>query len=669
MIYIDIDNQDYYDDAVVLVKAFYPRTDVMLKKSGMVFKEEDIIITIDTSETVGIDKKEAHDCFKKALYIRLCERTGKSLPWGYLTGVRPSKIAYAMLENGIDDSIISKRFTEEYLAEEAKAALAIRVAKTEKLILDGMDYKQGYSLYIGIPFCPTTCLYCSFTSYSLEAYALKVDVYLDALIKEMSYVSETMAGQRLDTVYFGGGTPTALSPVQLDRLLTKLEQMFDMSTVRELTVEAGRPDSITIEKLKVLKKHNVDRISINPQSMNDSTLKVIGRRHTAAQVAEAFKMARAEGFDNINMDIILGLPGENAQMVENTLKRISELKPESLTVHSLAIKRAAALNIWREKYSDMQIENSDDTVQMAADYAAAMGLEPYYMYRQKNMAGNLENVGYSKPGTECIYNILIMEEKQTIIAIGAGASSKVVFKGENDGSYRIERIENVKDVNNYIERIDEMIERKKTFFSNNGGELYENVINDFKSGISHGILVSNLSYQLALRLGVSEAEAYDIKLAGLVHDVGKMALSQYLYGRNAEGLSIEEVKYMRMHSKIGYDFLKKYDFSENVLEAVLYHHECYDGSGYPNNLKGEEIPLSARIIRIADAYAALISDRPYRKAFDDETAVDILIEENKNFDMRVFIEFQRLIHEPETLELIELSNVCLDDLDIRDILK
>lgn len=668
MIYIDIDNQDYYDDAAVLVKSFYPRTDVMLKKSADVL-EEDIVITIDTSETVGLEKKEAHDRFKKMLYLKLCERTGKTLPWGYLTGVRPSKIAYSMLENGIDESVISKRFTKEYLAKEAKAALAIRVAKTEKAILEEMDYKRGYSLYIGIPFCPTTCLYCSFTSYSLAAYASKVDLYLDALIKEMSYVAEAMAGQRLDTVYLGGGTPTTLSPAQLDRLLTELEQRFDMSSVRELTVEAGRPDSITMEKLQVLKKHNVDRISINPQSMNDSTLEVIGRKHTVAQVVEAFKMARAAGFDNINMDIILGLPGENADMVENTLKQISELKPESLTVHSLAIKRAAALNIWREKYSDMQIENSDDTVQTAADYAAAIGLEPYYMYRQKNMAGNLENVGYAKPGTECIYNILIMEEKQTIIAIGAGASSKIVFNDENEDKDRIERIENVKDVKNYIERIDEMIERKKTFFSNSVAEFYENIINDFKSGISHGILVANLSYELARRLGVSEAGACDIKLAGLVHDVGKLALSRYLYGRNTEGLSIEEVKYMRMHSKIGYDFLKKYDFSENVLEAVLYHHECYDGSGYPDNLKGEDIPLSARIIRVADAYAALVSDRPYRKAFDYETAVDILIEENKNFDMRVFIEFQRFIHEPEALKLIELSNVYLDDLDIHDILK
>ncbi len=458
MIYIDIYNQDYYDDAAVLIKSFYPRTDVMLKRPSIVLKEEDIVITIDidTFEIVGLEKKEAHDCFKKKLYLKLCERTGKTLPWGYLTGVRPSKIAYAMLEDGIDDSAISKRFTKEYLAKESKAALAIRVAKTEKSILEDMDYKQGYSLYIGIPFCPTTCLYCSFTSYSLEAYGSKVDVYLDALIKEMAYVAEAMSGQRLDTVYFGGGTPTTLSPAQLDRLLTELEQRFDMSAVRELTVEAGRPDSITMEKLQVLKRHNVDRISINPQSMNDSTLEIIGRKHTVAQVVEAFKTARAAGFDNINMDIILGLPGENANMVENTLKQISELKPESLTVHSLAIKRAAALNIWREKYSSMKIENSDDTVQMAADYAAAMGLEPYYMYRQKNMAGNLENVGYAKPGTECIYNILIMEEKQTIVALGAGSSTKRVYPYG-----RIERCENVKDVAVYMDRIGEMIERKR----------------------------------------------------------------------------------------------------------------------------------------------------------------------------------------------------------------
>lgn len=199
-------------------------------------------------------------------------------------------------------------------------------------------------------------------------------------------------------------------------------------------------------------------------------------------------------------------------------------------------------------------------------------------------------------------------------------------------------------------------------------DLFINMVNDFKSGISHGILVGNLTCQLALKLGVPESEAYEYKIAGLVHDVGKLKLAEYLYGRNADALSIEEVKYMRMHSKISHDFLMQFDFSKTVLETVLRHHECYDGSGYPDNLVGEEIPFGARILRVADEFAALISDRPYRRAFDVDTAVDIMIEEIKNLDMRVFIAFQQLIHEPETLELIENSKICLDDLDIHDIL-
>lgn len=668
MIFIEIEDLDFYDDASALVRSFYPRTDVEIKKTDRPVTESDLVITPQIPKCETGDKKAAHDLFKRNLYEKLSKETGKRLPWGYLTGVRPSKIAYAMIENGFDEQAITERFTKDYLVQKEKANLAFCVADTEHKILDEMDYKNGCSLYVGIPFCPTTCLYCSFTSYPLAAYSAKVDDYLDALLKEIRYVARTMEGQRLDTIYVGGGTPTTLSSDHLDRLFTVLEECLDLSSVRELTVEAGRPDSITREKLETLKRHNVSRISINPQTMNDATLALIGRKHNASQVVEAFELARSVGFDNINMDMILGLPGENQTMVENTLKQIQKLGPESLTVHSLAIKRAAALNIWREKYADMRLDNSQELVSMAAEYAKKCGMKPYYMYRQKNMTGNLENVGYAKPGFESLYNILIMEEKQTIMAVGAGASSKIVFCGGEEANGRIERIENVKDVDNYIERIDEMIERKKEFFSKNGEELYANMIEDFKSGIAHGVLVGNLAYALARKLGLGEEEAYDIKLAGLVHDVGKLELSQYLYGRNTAGLTIEEVKYMRMHSKIGYEFLKRYDFPKPVLDAVLSHHECYDGSGYPSNLAGEKIPFSARVIRVVDEFAALISDRPYRKAFDYDTAVEIMIEENKNFDMQVFIGFQRLIHEPETIELIRSSDVCLDDLEIRDIL-
>lgn len=471
MIYIKISDMDFYDDAVVLIKSFYPRTEVMQyqEQAEQIRTAQDIVIEPEVPEKDGRSKKELHEAFKCTLYTKLSAQLNKTLPWGYLTGVRPSKIAYTLLEKGADSEQILEEFTKKHLVSEKKAQLALQVAQTEKSILEKMDYKKGYSLYIGIPFCPTTCLYCSFTSYSLAAYQSKVQPYLEALLKEMKYVSEAMRGRRLDTVYFGGGTPTTLSAGQLDMLLTELERQFDLSACRELTVEAGRPDSITYEKLCVLKAHHVDRISINPQTMNQQTLDLIGRRHTVEQIEEAFALAGKAGLDNINMDMILGLPGENKEMVQHTLEKIKALAPESLTVHSLAIKRAAALNIWREKYLDLQMDNSDEIVSMAADYAHQMGHQPYYMYRQKNMAGNFENVGYSKPGLECIYNILIMEEKQTIIAMGAGASTKIVFQNETEGGQagRIERIENVKDVTNYIQRIDEMIERKRKFFSEN----------------------------------------------------------------------------------------------------------------------------------------------------------------------------------------------------------
>lgn len=471
MIYIKISDMDFYDDAVVLIKSFYPRTEVMQyqEQAEQTRTAQDIVIEPEVPEKDGRSKKELHEAFKCTLYTKLSAQLNRTLPWGYLTGVRPSKIAYTLLEKGADREQILEEFTKKHLVSEKKAQLALQVAQTEKSILEKMDYKNGYSLYIGIPFCPTTCLYCSFTSYSLAAYQSKVQPYLEALLKEMKYVSEAMRGRRLDTVYFGGGTPTTLSAGQLDMLLTELERQFDLSACRELTVEAGRPDSITYEKLCVLKAHHVDRISINPQTMNQQTLDLIGRRHTVEQIEEAFALAGKAGLDNINMDMILGLPGENKEMVQHTLEKIKALAPESLTVHSLAIKRAAALNIWREKYLDLQMDNSDEIVSMAADYAHQMGHQPYYMYRQKNMAGNFENVGYSKPGLECIYNILIMEEKQTIIAMGAGASTKIVFQNETEGGQagRIERIENVKDVTNYIQRIDEMIERKRKFFSEN----------------------------------------------------------------------------------------------------------------------------------------------------------------------------------------------------------
>ena len=284
-----------------------------------------------------------------------------------------------------------------------------------------------------------------------------MDAYLDALCQEIRAVSAMMTGRKLDTVYIGGGTPTTLSPEQLERLLDQVGESFGYDGLEEFTVEAGRPDSIDREKLMTLRKFPVTRISVNPQTMNQITLDLIGRKHTVEETKSAFKEARACGFDNINMDLIAGLPGEDSSMMRHTLEEIRSLAPDSLTIHSLAVKRAARLNIFKDQYQEMTFENSQEIMDMVMKTAYEMGMGPYYLYRQKNMKGNFENVGYAKVDKAGIYNILIMEEKQPIIALGAGGSSKLVFE---HGS-RIERVENVKDVTNYITRIEEMIERKR----------------------------------------------------------------------------------------------------------------------------------------------------------------------------------------------------------------
>lgn len=403
------------------------------------------------------DRLETKNRIKRELYRLMSGLTGRTLPWGTLTGIRPTKIALTRLYEGMSEEEIRDYMRETYLTSREKIELSLDVARREKELLSAVDYENGYSLYIGIPFCPTTCLYCSFTSFPIGKWQGRTGLYLNALFREMDYVAEKMKGRPLDTVYFGGGTPTSLSPEDLDAILDKVERTFPMDQVKEFTVEAGRPDSITEEKLQVLRNHGITRISINPQTMKQETLDLIGRRHTVEQVKETFRLARRMGFDNINMDLIVGLPEEDEEDVRNTMEQIKELRPDSLTVHSLAIKRAARLNMFRERYGNLKITGTQEMIDMTARYAREMGMEPYYLYRQKNMAGNFENVGYSVPGKACIYNILIMEEKQTIMACGAGTTTKVVFPGEN----RLERAENVKEVEQYIERMDEMLERKE----------------------------------------------------------------------------------------------------------------------------------------------------------------------------------------------------------------
>ena len=287
-------------------------------------------------------------------------------------------------------------------------------------------------------------------------------VYWAGLAKEMAFTAVACANKKLNSVYIGGGTPTTLSPQQMDFLLTEVENRFNLSDLVEYTVEAGRPDSIARDKLKVLRSHGISRISINPQTMKQETLDLIGRCHTVAQTVESFWLAREMGFDNINMDLIVGLPGETIEDVGHTMEQVAGLGPESLTVHSLAVKRAARLRMSPEEYQGMEMENTWEIIGLTARYAREMGLLPYYLYRQKNMAGNFENVGYAAPGKAGLYNILMMEEKQSILALGAGAVTKYVFEPDKEtGNVRVERTENVKNITQYMERIDEMIGRKR----------------------------------------------------------------------------------------------------------------------------------------------------------------------------------------------------------------
>lgn len=499
MIEIQMSKQDFVYDVQGLCKSFYPSTQIVIEDWNQTVTEckTDIRLQVELAEeyvevTVhreGVSEKRRDkapkdnrrgykNVLKKLLYDLLSKITGKQLPWGTLTGVRPTKLVMERLELGESRDDIGSYMKEHYFCSEEKIALGYEISKKELEILNAIDYKNGYSLYVGIPFCPTRCSYCSFPSYPMGDFGQLVEQYLDALFQEISYVASRQWNKRLSTIYIGGGTPTTLSAEQLRRLLRHIKQCCSMEHVVEFTVEAGRPDSITREKLEVMKEEGVTRISVNPQTMNQDTLERIGRKHTVEDVERVFAMAREVGHDNINMDLIIGLPGENSQSLKQTFARIEKLNPENLTVHSLVLKRAARLNTDRVNEASCRAEQTQEEMalvgetatmaKISAKYAAAHGYEPYYMYRQKNATGtdsdSRENIGYAKPGTECIYNILIMEEKQTILAVGAGASSKFLLP---NAKKKIERVENVKSVTDYIQRIDEMIERKEHFWVKN----------------------------------------------------------------------------------------------------------------------------------------------------------------------------------------------------------
>ena len=484
MIRLKLTNEAFEQDIRPLIKSFFPKEELVVSYEGeeteadflylltgewnedgfllLLYRNADLTKAVreEKQEVPLAERKRYRDEVKRAVYRIMSGETGRSLPWGTLTGVRPVKQVLERMEAGESPESIDSFLQKEYYCSKEKRELSLAVAAKEKKLLSQLDYKNSYSLYLGIPFCPTTCLYCSFTSYPLERFGHLTGDYVKALKREIAASAKLLSQKRLAAVYFGGGTPTALSAGQLREVICAVKEYFPVEQAAEWTVEAGRPDSITEEKLQMLLEEGITRISINPQTMNQKTLDLIGRRHTAEQIREAYAAARALGFTNINMDLILGLTGENAEDVEETLRQTGVLAPDSVTVHTLAVKRAARLNIEREQYRNQGAVQVRDMLAASVRFAKQYGYEPYYLYRQKNMEENLENVGYAKEGKEGLYNILIMEEKHSILALGAGGATKLVLSGGG----RIERSENVKSLKDYLERTDEMIARKLEFF-------------------------------------------------------------------------------------------------------------------------------------------------------------------------------------------------------------
>lgn len=376
-----------------------------------------------------------------------------NLPWGVMCGIRPAKNVRELSDEGYSSAEIKEIFRNVYEVEDDKTELAMTVAENEKLLLSQIG-KNSVSIYIGIPFCPTRCLYCSFVSTDVRVSGKYIDGFVEKLLLEIKKTAEIIEkiGAYVENIYIGGGTPTTLEAKHLTQIFNALKDNFDFSRIKEFTLEAGRVDTITEDKLIAAKEGGVNRISINPQTMNDITLQKVGRAHNSDMVRDCFKLARKIGFDNINMDLIAGLPDETVDMFKYSLDEVIGLKPENITVHSMCVKRAASL-----RRSDIQLTEARQMNEMLSYTQKKMSennMIPYYMYRQKNILGNLENVGYAKSGKMSAYNINIMEEKQTIIALGGGGSTKIVMDG------RIERIFNFKDPLEYIRRFDEIIAKK-----------------------------------------------------------------------------------------------------------------------------------------------------------------------------------------------------------------
>lgn len=424
------------------------------KEFSATFTEQ---VTMDNSETETRQLKRVYS----HVFLEVLEQlTGMQQSWGILTGIRPMKLYHKYRQQGHDVETAKRLLMEKHRISEEKSELLATIENVQLgAIPDLHQIQNDVSIYIGIPFCPTKCAYCTFPAYAIHRKNGRVESFLDGLHEEIREIGKWLSERdiKITTIYFGGGTPTSIEADEMDALYKTMYDSFPhMKEVREVTVEAGRPDTITPAKIDVLKKWGIDRISVNPQSYTDETLKAIGRHHSVQETIDKFWLSRNMGMKNINMDLIIGLPNEGLKEFRHSLDETEKMQPESLTVHTLSFKRASEMTRNKEKYKVADRETVEQMMKMGEQWTKENGYVPYYLYRQKNILGNLENVGYAKPGEESLYNIIIMEEVQTIIGIGCGASSKFM----DPATGKITQFQNPKDPAAYILTFEEYIEKK-----------------------------------------------------------------------------------------------------------------------------------------------------------------------------------------------------------------
>ncbi len=486
--YIVTDSEKMFYELANIVKLFYPLQEIKWQRETEVLpNDSDTVLlsmnTVDNKTYAEVqlilqsgEKRTESDCIidikvkdhiilGKLLYKILSKKSGKTIQWGVLTGIRPVKIARKMRIDGMDYSEIQKFFEEEFLVSTQKANLCVKTEEVQKDIVNS-SIINGYSLYISVPFCPSRCSYCSFVSHSIEKARDLIPLYVEKMCEEIRYTGQLLKEKNLvmQSVYMGGGTPTTLNADEMRQVLTTVKENFDLSNCKEITVEAGRPDTITADKLDVLKELGVNRISVNCQTLNNKVLEEIGRKHTAQEFIDAYNLVKQYHFDTINVDLIAGLPKDTYSSFVDSIEKVIALNPENITVHALTVKRAATIAKGKDDILKDSEKQGESEITKMINYSQELlckNYEPYYLYRQKGTVESLENVGFSKKNHECCYNIYIMDEAHSIVSVGAGGVTKVVIQSPTDiNDTRIERIFNLKYPYEYINRFDEALAKK-----------------------------------------------------------------------------------------------------------------------------------------------------------------------------------------------------------------